>query len=43
VTTRTKTKDRGGVAMYRGGVEATDAFSLGQEPYIHRALLSVCN
>jgi len=42
-TSTTTTKDGAGVAMYRGGVEGTDALSLGKEPGIHRALLSVCN
>ena len=38
-----KRNDSAGVAMYCGGVEGTDAFSLGIEICIHRALLSVCN
>jgi len=38
-----KENDSAGVARYCGGVEGTDAFSLGKEPCIHRALLSVCN
>jgi len=38
-----KKHDGTGVAMYRDGVEGTDAFSLGKEPCIHRALLSVSN
>jgi len=43
-TTTTKTSDGGaGVAMYRSGVKGTDALSLGKEPCISRALLSVCN
>ena len=30
-----------GVAKYRGGVEGADALSLGTEPCVHRAFLSV--
>ena len=36
-----KRKNSAGVAKYHGGVEGTDAFSLGKGPCIHRALLSV--
>ena len=42
-TTTPKKNDNAGVAMYHGGVEGTDAFSLGTRPCIHRPLLSVCN
>ena len=38
----TKTKDSAGVAMYHGGVEGTDALSLGKRTCINRALLCVC-
>jgi hypothetical protein len=40
-TRTTTTLDGAGVAKYHGGVEGADAFSLGTEPCVHRAFLSV--